>query len=377
MAVPSTSTEEPSKLHRMLEAMLLLAAERELSGLLHHLVEEARAIAGARYGALGILNDDDHTALTELIVVGPEEAASESSGARPTEQMVLELLNDPQSMRSGNIGSRSQGSGSQRATSFLGVPIMVRDEIYGRLFLTDKTDLSEFTIDDETFVKALALAAGVVIENTRLNERIQDIVVYEDRDRLARDLHDTVIQQLFATGLHLQSLAGTAATAGPGEISDRLLTAITDIDETIRQVRMAIYELGSADIDRGVRANVLSLIRELEPVVGFEIRVSFDGPVDSEIPDQVSEHLLVAIRETVTNIGRHAKASEATLALSVSDGQCLLQVIDDGRGFVASEPTEGGRGLVNLRARAEMLQGSFAIGAPEIGGTSVSWQVPI
>ena len=104
-------------------------------------------------------------------------------------------------------------------TSFLGVPIKVRDEVYGNLYLTDKIGWSEFTSDDEALIGALAVAAGIAIENARLHARVQEVAIYEERDRLARDLHDTVIQRLFAIGLSLQSLAGNPSASG---ISDRL-----------------------------------------------------------------------------------------------------------------------------------------------------------
>ena len=215
-------------------------------------------------------------------------------------------------------------------TSFLGVPIKVRDEVYGNLYLTDKIGWSEFTRDDEALVEALALAAGIAIENARLHQRVQEVAVYEDRDRVARDLHDTVIQRLFAVTLSLQSMAGAAEAAG---LADRLKEAVSNLDATIRQVRSTIYELGSAGIDQGVRATVLALIRELNAVVGFEVRTSIDGPVDAAISDEVAEHLLATVREALTNVGRHAHASEASVNLSVSGGLCILQVRDNGRGL--------------------------------------------
>jgi signal transduction histidine kinase len=134
---------------------------------------------------------------------------------------------------------------------------------------------------------------------------------------MARDLHDTVIQRLFAVGLSLQAIAETAESAG---IAERLNGAITDLDDTIRQVRSTIYELGSAEIDRGVRAGVLALVRNLTPVVGFDVRVTFDGAVDTMISDQRAEHLLAVVREAVTNVGGHAQATEASVSLRVADG---------------------------------------------------------
>jgi len=362
----------------VLEATLLLQADLDLPTLLRHFIEEACSMTGARYGALGVLNDD-RTALAEFVTVGLGPEEEEHIGHRPKGLGVLGLLiTDPRPLRLANLGIHPDGYGfpphHPPMTSFLGVPIKVKDEVYGNLYLTDKIGWSEFTGDDEALVGALALGAGIAIENTRLNRRVQQVAVYDDRDRLARDLHDSVIQRLFAVGLSLQATAGTKAGAA---VADRLNVAISNLDDTIRQIRSTIYELGSAEFDQGVRASVLALVRDLSAVVGFDIRVSFDGAVDAMISDQLAEHLLAVVREAVTNVGRHAQATEASVSVSVKDGLCRLQVVDNGRGLDSGEAHEGGLGLVNLRRRAEKLHGQFATETPETGGTSLIWQVPV
>jgi signal transduction histidine kinase len=374
--VPYHSIEDPVKLRRVLEATLLLEQDVELSALLRHIVEEARSMVGARYGALGVLNDD-RTALAEFLTVGIEDDAEEMIGSRPTGQGVLGLLIvDSRPLRLADIGSHPDSFGfppnHPPMTSFLGVPIKVRGEVYGNLYLTDKIGWSEFTGDDQALVEALALGAGIAIENARLHQRVAEAAVQEDRARLARDLHDTVIQRLFAVGLSLQSIAGSAAATGLTEVLD---TAISDLDDTIRQIRSSIFELASTQ--PGVRASVLSLVQELKPVVGFEVQVTFDGPIDSTISDQIAEHLVATIREAVTNIARHSHASEARVMLSVADGLCRLQVSDDGTGVGKASKGEGGLGLANLRRRAEKLGGSLAIESPASGGTTIVWQVPV
>ncbi len=258
-------------------------------------------------------------------------------------------------------------------TSFLGVPVRVRDEVYGNLYLTDKIGWSEFTKDDEALVGSLAIAAGIAIENARLHQRAHEVAVYEDRDRVARDLHDTVIQRLFAIGLSLQSIASAPAA---GSMAERLQKIVSDIDETIRQVRTSIFEL-SQDLHHGVRGSVVELLEELKPVVGFEVRVSFDGPVDTATSDAISEHLLSVIREAVTNIGKHADATTATVALSVEEGHCILRIVDDGKGIGDLLEQSGGFGLANLRRRAEKLHGNLDIQSPIAGGTVLTWRVPL
>ena len=376
--MPYRSIDDPVRLRRVLEATLLIEADLDLPTLLRHIIDEARSMTNARYGALGVL-DDEGTSLSEFLTVGLSPDEEMRIGARPMGRGVLGMLiTDPKPLRLPRLGSHPESYGfppnHPPMTSFLGVPIKVRDAVYGNLYLTDKIGWSEFTSDDEALVGALALAAGIAIENARLHQRVQEVAVNEERDRLARDLHDTVIQRLFAIGLTLQSLVSNPSASA---FEDRLTATISDVDDTIRQVRTSIFELGSHGHGRGVRDNVLSLLRELRPVVGFDVHASFEGPVDSAVPDIVLEHLLVVIREAVTNIERHAQATTATVVISVSDNHCRLRVVDDGCGIADSEPGTGGLGLGNLRRRAEKLQGQFSIESPDAGGTLLSWQVPI
>jgi signal transduction histidine kinase len=375
--VPYRSIEDPVKLRKVLEATLLLEADLELPTLLRHLIEEARSMTGARYGALGVLNDQ-RTGLSEFLTVGLSAEEEKVIGPRPTGRGVLGLLiTDPETVRLADLGSHPDSYGFPAnhppMTSFLGVPLRVRGEVYGNLYLTDKIGCSEFTSDDESLVAALALAAGIAIENARLHKRVREAAIYEDRDRLARDLHDTVIQRLFAVGLSLQSMAGAARADG---LSSRLTAAISDLDDTIREVRSTIYQLGSTGIEQGIRGRVHSLLRELNPIVGFEIHATFGGPVDSSIPDQIAEHLLAVIREAVTNVGRHAGATEASVRLTVDEDLCRLQVTDNGCG-IAMSGNNGGFGLPNLLRRAEKLHGRFTIDSPPTGGTSLTWEVPV
>ncbi len=362
----------------MLQATLLLQADLDLPTLLRHVIEEACTMTGAQYGALGVLNND-RTGLAEFITVGLGEEEEDRIGLRPTGRGVLGLLvSDPRPVRLAELGKHPDSSGfppnHPPMTSFLGVPLRVRDVVYGNLYLTNKQGSSEFTHDDEALVEALGLAAGIAIENARLHQRVKEVAVFEDRDRLARDLHDTVIQRLFAIGLTLQSIAGTATGYG---VSDRLAAAIVDVDDTIRQVRSSIFELGSSATDQGVRASVLSLVRTLTPVVGFEVTVSFAGPIDVAVSEEVAEHVFATVREALTNIGRHAQASSARVSLTADRSLCRLEVLDNGRGVEEGGPSDGGLGLVNLRRRAEKLGGRFAIERPEDGGTLLIWQVPL
>ena len=238
VSVPYHSIEDPAKLRRVLEAALLLEADLDLPNLLRHIIDEARSMTNARYGALGVL-DVDGTALAEFITVGLEPEEEKAIGARPVGRGVLGLLiSEPKPLRLARLGSHPESYGfppnHPPMTSFLGVPIKVRDAVYGNLYLTDKIGWSEFTSDDEALIGALAVAAGIAIENARLHQRVQEVAVYEERDRLARDLHDTVIQRLFAIGLSLQSMASEPFRAPRvrSESRGRLATSTTPSDRS-------------------------------------------------------------------------------------------------------------------------------------------------
>jgi signal transduction histidine kinase len=378
--VPYRSIEDPAKLRRVLEATLLVEADLDLPVLLRHVIAEALSMTNARYGALGVLNED-RTALVEFITAGLTAEEEAQIGFRPTGRGVLGLLiSDSTPVRVSQIGSHPDSFGfppnHPPMSSFLGVPIKVRDEVYGNLYLTDKTGWSEFTSDDEALVGALAVAAGIAIENARLHQRVQEMAVLDERDRLARDLHDTVIQRLFAVGLSLQGIAGQATGLGD---ADRLHQAIADIDDTIRQVRTTIFELGLDSTSQGPRASVLALVEDLTPVLGFEVDTSISGPVDAALSNEIVEHLLATLREALTNVGRHARASRASVLLTVDSGACQLRVLDNGQGVDEGQPSTsgGGHGILNMRRRAEKLDGSLVIEAPETGGTLLIWQVPI
>jgi signal transduction histidine kinase len=375
--MPFDSIEDPATLRRLLGAALQMEADLDLPVLLRHVVEEACSMTNARYGALGVLNDE-RSELVEFITVGLVSDEIAAIGPLPTGQGVLGvLIAEPVPLRLAHLGTHAESygfpPGHPPMTSFLGVPIKVRDEVYGNLYLTDKVGRSEFTQDDEALVRALAVAAGIAIENTRLHGKAKEVAIYDERERFARDLHDTVIQRLFAMGMVIQGIADSAQGTG---LADRLQTLVSDLEDSVLQLRSTIYELGLIGTERGIRAQIISLLRDLTFIVGFEVHSSFDGAVDTVISDIIAEHLLATIREAVTNIGRHAQASQGTLRLSVNGTHCQLEVTDNGRGMDSDKTREGGLGLVNLRRRAEKLRGRFDVES-HAGATVLTWCVPL
>jgi signal transduction histidine kinase len=376
--VPFHSIEEPSILQRLLEATLLIESKLELPQVLRHVLEEACSMTGARYGALGVLDEGKRT-LAEFLTLGLSAEQERAIGPRPTGRGVLGLLiAEPTALRLTDISSHLASAGFPAnhppMASFLGTPIKVRDEVYGNLYLTEKEGSAEFTEDDVAVTGALALAAGIAIENARLHERVRRSAVFEDRDRMARDLHDTVIQRLFGLGLTLQGIAARL----PASASRQLEDLVSELDGVIAQVRSTIYELGMGDRSRGVRDDILALVSELPEVAGFEANVTFDGPLDTLVTPQLREHLLAIVREALTNVAKHAHATQASVHVDVDEATCRLVISDNGMGMGApSSAAGGGLGLPNLRRRAEKLGGTFVVGDAPAGGTVLTWQVPL
>ena len=206
--VPYHRIDDPEKLRRLMAAMLMVSADIELAELLKHFIAEACSLVDARYGALGVLNPT-RTALDQFLTVGLTDEEEQRIGPRPTGRGVLGLLmTDPEPLRLTDLHSHpdSYGFPSHHPPmhSFLGVPLRVRGEVYGNLYLTDKTTGEPFNDEDEAMAEALAQAAGIAIENTRLNDSARLVGLLDDRDRIARDLHDRVIQRIFSVGMSLQ-----------------------------------------------------------------------------------------------------------------------------------------------------------------------------
>jgi signal transduction histidine kinase len=255
--------------------------------------------------------------------------------------------------------------------SFLGVPVRTRNEVYGNLYLTDKRGADSFSDEDESLAEALALAAGIAIENNRLHDRVRMSSVLDDRDRIARDLHDRVIQRVFAIGLSLQE---ATRSADPELIVSRVNTAVDNLDTTITEIRTAIYELDGGDVKGGLRHGVLELVGELTPLLGARPEVTFAGPVEN-VPQRTADNLLAVVREALTNAAKHAQASRFLVTVSASD-HVTLEVVDNGVGLPSVTSKEG-LGLANLRSRAERLGGECVIASGDFGGTRVTWRVPV
>jgi signal transduction histidine kinase len=181
-----------------------------------------------------------------------------------------------------------------------------------------------------------------------------------------------VIQRVYAVGMNLQ---GATRLPDRDQVVERVTRAIDDLDLTIDEIRSAIFELGEASLPGGLRQAVLQLAEELSDTLGARPEVRFEGAVDNSVPQHVGDHVLAVVREGLTNAGKHAQASRYEVFLCVTD-RVVLELIDDGVGIELPH-TAPGLGLINIRDRAEKLNGTFEIYPREGGGTRLVWTIPL
>jgi signal transduction histidine kinase len=362
------------RLHRLLDAILGIAAGLSLPAALRQIVESACALVGARYGALGVIGENQN--LVEFISVGASPEMVNAIGHYPEGHGILGLLIvDPRPLRLADLSAHPASYGFPEhhppMRSFLGVPVRVGDEVFGNLYLCEKRDAEQFSDEDEALIVSLAAIAAVAIENARLHERLQDLAVLRDRERIARDLHDKVIQRLFATGLSLQ-----AANHGLDDpAAAKVAEAVDELDATITEIRNAIFGLEARPADRpNLSAALLALVDEITQPAGLEPTVRIDGPLNSLLSPALGDELLAVAGEALVNVARHAEAHHVSVSVHVDTEAVALLVVDDGHGLGSKQA--GGRGLANLEARARRFGGSCQLDASK-GSTTLEWRIPL
>ena len=530
--------EAHERLSGLLGAVVAVSSELDLAAVLQRIITTACSLVGARYGALGVLGPE-RDQLVQFITHGLDDETRARIGEIPHGHGVLGLLiKDPKALRLHEISEHPKSVGfppnHPPMHSFLGVPLLVRDEVFGNLYLSDKGNGEDFSSADEEVVTALAAAAGVAVENARLYEQSRNreawlraaaectrtltgeaqirtgydqvvssahtasmapvvvlmrpaepeldpagslyavaqrgllevtetpvatvpealvqmvdahaasqlepedvadllgckapqaaagapmwagerlegvllflwpeaapaspidlfqattfgervalamavaeaqsdrerIAVLEDRDRIARDLHDLVIQRLFAVGLSVQ---GAARDAVKPQVAQRLERVVDDLDETIKDVRRTIYQLHATPGVGGLRSELDEVLEHAEDALGFAPSLRTEGPL-SAVPDEVGADLVAVLRESLTNAAKHADAT--SVRVEVRDGSALeASISDNGNGMPASLSRRSG--LANLQARAEAHGGSLTVSPVPTGGTEIVWWVPL
>ncbi|KJK37530.1 hypothetical protein UK23_41715 [Lentzea aerocolonigenes] len=253
------------------------------------------------------------------------------------------------------------------------VPLTVGDRTIGVLILARRRGEPKF--DDKDLVEVFAAQAALVLEFTRARGDTERLAVLEDRDRIARDLHDLVIQRLFGLGLGLQGL--TSANA-------KISGFVEEVDHTIREIRRTIFSLQEPPSgSTSLRGQLLNAVHDSARLLGFEPDVSLEGPLDTVVPDQLRPDLLATLREALTNVVRHARARHVAVAVSVNRTMTRLELMvkDDGRGLPLTEDSAGvphhAGGLANMAARARRHHGDCAVDSIPGAGVSITWFVPL
>ncbi|WP_433268234.1 GAF domain-containing protein [Micromonospora vinacea] len=249
-------------------------------------------------------------------------------------------------------------------------PLTTAETLHGVLIVAHRPERGGGASEEDlTLLGSFAGQAALAMERARGQEERELLVVLEDRERIARDLHDVVIQRLFATGLQLQSAAPMARP----EVAKRINAAVDDLDATIRDIRRTIFELRTP-MTSELRTEIRAAIDAAAEPLGFRPHLELTGPVDSAVPDAIRPDLTAVLREALSNVVRHARCTRVDVAVRVDAGHVTVTVTDNG---VGCDPAAARGGLVNLRERANRLDGTFTVGPGEPRGTEVRWTVPL
>ena len=367
----------------LVEAGLALASELDLDALLQRIADVARDVLEARYAAVGVVGDDG--LLTRFVYSGIDRATADEIGALPHGKGLLGVLIEggrPLRMRKISDHPASYGFPPNHPpmNTFLGVPIIVRNKVFGRLYMTEKQGAPEFSKDDERIAMTLAAQAGVALDNAYLLEEVRlrgdELAILEERDRISKELHDGVIQSIYSVGLSLQgamSLVGRDSEAAMTRMDD----AIRTLDDVVRDVRSYIFALQPQSVEEhGLGAAINGLVNDLEVNTMCETQVQLDGDALELVGDDARGEVVQIAREVLSNIARHAEASEVSVSCTVRDGNTFVMTIeDDGVGFDPATVVKG-QGLNNMRDRVRRLGGVLTISARDPKGTIHTFTVP-
>ncbi len=363
------------------EAALAIASELTLEKVLSQIVESSRDLVGAQYAALGVPNAEGQ--LETFVYSGmPSELANLIPNLPQGHGLLGVLIADPQPIRIPRISDdkRSVGFPAQHPPmeSFLGVPVMAGNDVLGNLYLTNKLEFDEFSEYDVELVQMLAAHVAVAIQNARLYEQVGRLAIVDERARIGMDLHDGVIQSIYAVGLILESTRLEIQKRHMAEADDLLENAIEGLNDTIRDIRNFILDLRPHRFSGNLEQGLSRLVREFQANTMIPVTLSVPPDVVAMLSTPVVRAIFLTTQEALANIARHARASQVSITARRGSKGVELVITDNGRGFDASTIRQAvGHGLANMRARAEELRGTFKIQTTPGKGTTVSLTFPI
>ena len=364
----------PVQLSDLIEAAAGVVGQSDLRAVLYETVEAAMHMTGAQYGALGVIGH--HNSLVEFLHVGMQPAQARLVGPLPTGRGVLgTLIRSAETIRLDHLQDHPDSVGfpdnHPAMETFLGVPIRLGSRVFGNLYLTEKED--GFTDADQSLVESLSVVAGAAVSTARLQDRLRRTAVVEDRERIARDLHDAIIQDLFAVGLSIQ---GMSLRVEDTELRAMLTDAVERLDNAISELRRFIF---------GLRPPVWSgrnLQVEIDELID-QMSESYDTPVGLKVPATLGlidpgtvETAIHLVREALSNALRHAQAATVTVTVDMVESDLVILVSDDGVGFDPATAKRG-MGLDNLTDRSKEAGGSVEIRSRLGSGTTLTLRIPV
>ena len=345
------------------------------------IVDQVRPLVGAQYAALGIVDRDGR--IERFITSGMDDATRERIGPLPEGYGLLGLIiRENRSFRIPdlNVDSRRHGFPANHPpmTSFLGVPITVRDVSMGRLYLTNKLEAIEFSDEDQSLVETFAVHAGIAMENARLHEQLQRLAVVDERERISKDLHDGIIQNMYGVSLSLEDVPELMDTERT-EAVERVERAIDSIHLAIQDIRNFIFGLRPGLLEGApLVGGLASLVDEHRHNTFIDLELRVPESIVEPLPE-VTSQLLGMVSEALSNGVRHSRASRAAVGLTLGDGDNVaeLWIEDNGIGFDPDRVGKlGHQGLANMRERAAEIGGSLSITTEPHSGTRIAIVVP-
>ncbi|WP_018654071.1 GAF domain-containing sensor histidine kinase [Actinomadura flavalba] len=366
-------------LHAVSSAVLAVTSHRSVHEVLQVIVGAAARLVDARYGALGV--PDDEGSFTEFVVAGVTDEEWEAIGPLPRQHgMLAAMLRDGTPQRLADIRRAGEFEGWPSAhpvlRDFLGVPIRHGARILGFLFLANKRAPGGFTEADEELAVLFAGHAALAMTNARLYEHNRELTVVAERNRLARELHDAVAQKLFSLRLTARAAAALAAS-DPARSAAELDRVERLAAEALAELRAVIFELRPADLADGL---VPSLRKHAEVLDrAYDASVRFTGDRAVTLPDEHERVVFRVVQEALYNALRHGAPKEVTVRLKVRGARLVVEVVDDGRGFDPGENGRngGGLGLASMAERAASVGAVLTIDAVPAKGTTVRLEVAL
>lgn len=374
-------SEQLSALHR---ATLALTEELDLGTVLQLVVDQARTLVGAKYGALGVLNEKK-IFFDQFITSGitPEQRAR--MGQLPLGHGLLGvLIKDGESIHVPDINTDPRGVGfplnHPPMHSLLGVPIKFKDQILGDLYLTDKMTATsggkDFSDQDQRLLEMFASQAAIAIKNAQLYRQSQELILLKERERFGMDLHDGVIQSIYAVGLMLED-AQYQNEGGVESVKTNVGKAIEGLNDIIRDIRNYILDLRPQRFQgRSLPEGLAELAHEVRAHSFLNVDIQIESDDWTRLPTEYTVEILHIAREVLTNIRKHARASQVEISLTLQAKILVLKITDNGVGFDPEHAIQGeGYGLRNMQERVQSLGGKIVFAKRRDRGMDIELRI--